>query len=365
MCYNTLVFDCPNRSPEVDKLKKKNVVNLIRYYAESNDAGFRNEAYEIARGFDAMGDHQLAEYIMAALSDANTFIPQSNVIDSAFFTKAELENESLPIPEAIADDIKGLINAVGHNAGINKFLFEGAPGTGKTVTAKQVARLLSRELFIVDFSNVVDSRLGQTAKNIASLFSEINRFVRPEKAMVLFDEIDALALDRTSSGDIREMGRATSAVFKGFDGLNKNVVLIATTNLFKEFDKALKRRFDSIISFDRYSQEDLIVVAEALLNRYLGMFKFAGRDMRLFRKIIRLMPSIPYPGELENLIKTSLAFSNPQEEFDYLRRLLYSQKTTVSDDVAKLQALGFTVREIEVLSKRSKSSVARELKERT
>ena len=344
-------------------MKKKNVVNLIRYYAESNDAGFKNEAYEIAKGFDAMGDHQLAEYIMATLSDANTFIPQSNEINSDFLSKVKLENEPLPLPDLIADDIKGLINAIGHNAGINRFLFEGAPGTGKTATAKQVARLLNRELFVVDFSSVIDSRLGQTAKNIASLFSEINRFAHPEKAIILFDEIDALALDRTNSSDIREMGRATSAVFKGFDGLSKYVVLIATTNLLNEFDKALKRRFDSIISFDRYSQEDLLIVAEALLNRYLGMFKFAGRNMRLFRKIIRLMPSVPYPGELENLIKTSLAFSSPQDEFDYLRRLFESQKSIDPDDVAELQALGFTVREIEVLTKRSKSSVARELRE--
>ena len=30
-----------------DIMKKKNIINLIKYYAEKNDAGFRNEAYEI------------------------------------------------------------------------------------------------------------------------------------------------------------------------------------------------------------------------------------------------------------------------------------------------------------------------------
>ena len=48
-------------------MKKKNVINLIKYYAEKNDAGFRNEAYEIAKGFDASGDYQLSEYIMSLL----------------------------------------------------------------------------------------------------------------------------------------------------------------------------------------------------------------------------------------------------------------------------------------------------------
>ena len=33
-------------------MKKKNVINLVKYYAEKNDAGFRTEAYEIARDFD-------------------------------------------------------------------------------------------------------------------------------------------------------------------------------------------------------------------------------------------------------------------------------------------------------------------------
>ena len=44
-------------------MKKKNIINLIKYYSEENDAGFRNEAYEIARDFDESGDYQLAEYI--------------------------------------------------------------------------------------------------------------------------------------------------------------------------------------------------------------------------------------------------------------------------------------------------------------
>ena len=41
-------------------MKKKNVINLVKYYAEKNDAGFRTEAYEIARDFDNTGDYQLA-----------------------------------------------------------------------------------------------------------------------------------------------------------------------------------------------------------------------------------------------------------------------------------------------------------------
>ena len=45
---------------EVAFMKKKNIISLIRYHAEKNEAGFRNEAYEIAKDFDEAGDYQLA-----------------------------------------------------------------------------------------------------------------------------------------------------------------------------------------------------------------------------------------------------------------------------------------------------------------
>lgn len=344
-------------------MKKANIINLIKYYAESNDSGFRNEAYKIANEFDKSGDYQLSEYIMALLSNANTFIPQINEADLKFVRKVEVNGEPLPLPEEIKSDILGIINATEHGIGVNKFLFQGAPGTGKTETAKHIARILGRELFIVDFAFLIDSKLGQTGKNIAQLFDEINNFLIPEKAVVLFDEIDALALDRTDSRDLREMGRATTSVLKGLEGLNDKILLIATTNLYKHFDKALVRRFDSVIDFNRYSRKDLVDISEVILKYYLTKFKNATRNIRMFRKIISLMKIIPYPGDLKNIIKTSLAFSNPTDEFDYLRRLYTLVSNDNNKNLKKLQNQGFTVREIEILTGMSKSQVSRKLKE--
>ena len=305
-------------------MKKKNVINLIKYYTEKNDAGFRNEAYEIAKEFDISGDYQLAEYIMSLLSDVNTFVPQGLENVSSFFEKIEANTDMLLLPDEITNDLIGVVNAIEHHIGINKFLFQGAPGTGKTEAVKQLARILNREIFMVDFSAVVDSKLGQTQKNLSMLFKEINQFVQPLKVIVLFDEIDALALDRTNQNDLREMGRATSALLKEFDRMNENVVLVATTNLYQHFDKALIRRFDSVIDFNRYSQEDILSVAEKMLDKYLDKLKLANRDIRLFRKIMKLMPQLPYPGELKNMIKTAVAFSDPNDDMDYFRRLYYA-----------------------------------------
>ncbi|MCR5737986.1 MAG: ATP-binding protein [Eubacterium sp.] len=344
-------------------MKKKNVINLIKYYSEKNDVGFRNEAHEIAREFDENGDYQLGEYIMALLSDANVLIPQTRKLNSDFFRKVENCNVSLPLPEVIKDDVIGVINAIGHNIGVNKFLFEGAPGTGKTETVKQIARILNRELFMVDFDMLVDSKLGKTSRNISELFDEMNSLEQPQNVIILFDEIDALALDRISSNDLREMGRATSTLLKSLDRLNENIVLIATTNLYEKFDKALIRRFDSVVNFDRYTREDLIEIAEEILNSYLSKFSFAGRNIKLFRKILSNMENIPYPGDLKNIIKTSIAFSKEGEEFDYLRRLYLSTSGEKKVELTNLKKSGYTIREMEILSGISKSQVARELKE--
>lgn len=344
-------------------MKKKNVINLIKYYAEKNDMGFKDEAYEIAKEFESDGDYQLSEYIVSVLSNSNSFITQSVERESEFLKKVVLHNDPLPLPIPIKEDIDGIINAISHKIGVNKFLFEGAPGTGKTEAAKLIAKILDKNLFIVNFEELIDSHLGQTQKNITKLFEDINNFVFSNKNIVLFDEIDSIAIDRINSNDVREMGRATSAMLKGFDSLKDDVVIIATTNLYKSFDKALTRRFDAVINFNRYTREDLINIAVMTTNRLLDKYDMVGKNSRMVSKIINLYDEIPYPAELINVIKTSIAFSSLDNEYDYLRNLFNKVYTKENKaDLKTLQNLGFTLREIEILTKVSKSQISRELK---
>lgn len=347
-------------------MKKQNVLNLIKYHVEKNESAFKNEAINIARYFDSIGDDQIAEYIMSLIAESNLYTPQNSDFESKFLKQIDTRGmEPLNLPIAITDDIKGIINAINHNIGINKFLFEGSPGSGKTEAAKQVTRLLNRTLYYVDFDNLIDSKLGQTNKNIANLFNEINSIPNSNNVVILFDEIDVIALDRVSSNDVREMGRVTSTILRELDrltDLNKEIVIIATTNLFSKFDKALTRRFDAIINFDRYSKEDLIEVGEFYFSSYVKIFKTVAKDTRLFRKILNLSPHLLYPGELKNVIKTSLAFSDVNYEHDYLKRLYNSLIGDLNKtDISQLYSMGFTVREIEKLTGESKSAVSRRL----
>ena len=350
-------------------MKKRNIINLIKYHAEKNEIAFRNEAHEIAKEMDRTGDEQLADYIMTLIAESNTFVPQqfdsATLDDSAskFFEEMPDQTDMLLLPSAIVQDLLGIVNAVKHRIGVNKFMLKGDPGSGKTEAVKQLAHILGRKIYMVNTAMLVDSKLGQTQKNIAELFREIGNFVQPEKALVLFDELDAIALDRTNSNDIREMGRATTAMLRGLDGLNPNVVLVATTNIYKYFDKALRRRFDFTVDFNRYSKEDLLRMAEKMLDRYLDKVKLANRDVRLFRKILNLVDPLPYPGDLQNFIKTSVAFSDPENGLDYMHRLYVTICNGKEHDIKELQGKGFTVREIGIMVGKSKSGVARELQE--
>lgn len=349
-------------------MKKQNIVNLIKYHVEKNENAFRNEAISVARYFDSIGDDQLAEYIMGMIAESNLYAPQSSDFESDFLKQIDTRAvDPLNLPIVISEDIKGIINAINHNVGINKFLFEGMPGSGKTEAAKHVARLLDRVLFRVDFENLIDSKLGQTNKNISRVFNEINSLPQANKVIILFDEIDVIALDRINSNDVREMGRVTSTILRELDrltDLNKEIVIIATTNLFKNFDKALIRRFDAIINFDRYSKEDLISVAEYYFISFVKNFKGVSKDTRLFKKILNMCTQLPYPGELMNVIKTSLAFSDTGSENDYLRRLYNNLIGNIDNtDISQLYSKGFTVREIEKLKGQPKSTVSRKLNE--
>jgi len=343
-------------------MKKQNIMNLVRYHVEKNEEAFISEVAEIARDFERSGDSAMANYLMELVSSANYYIPQSSYKNLHYLTKVDYANTPLLLPEIIEEDILGITRAISEKAELSKFLFYGAPGTGKTESAYQIARILGRDLLQVNFEQLIDSRLGETARNVSVLFDEINHLAFG-KIIILMDEIDALVLDRINVNDLREMGRVTSTFIKELDRLKENVVIIATTNLLNNFDKAIVRRFDATISFDRYSNEDLVEIADALLSSTLKKNTNSRQDMRLFNKILNNLEKIPYPGDLKQIIKTSVAFSSEVNEYDYLRKIYFSLNNNREIDIQKLKEEGYTTREIEILSRIPKSSVSRKLKE--
>lgn len=343
-------------------MKKQNVINLVKYHVEKKEDAFINEVAMIARDFEAKGDDTVAGCLMELISTANFYVPQASYRNLNYLRKVNYSTKPLILPDAIEQDVIGITRAISNKAGLSKFLFYGKPGTGKTESAYQIARILGRDILSVNFEQLIDSRLGETAKNVAKLFDEINH-LQYGKVIIVFDEIDALVLDRINSNDLREMGRVTSVFIRELEQLNEDIVLIATTNLFDKFDKAIIRRFDTIISFDRYSTEELIEVADSMLTMSLKKASNVRKDIRLFNKILKNLKQIPYPGDLKQIIKTAVAFSDETNEYDYLRKIYLALNPDNTEvPLQKLREEGYTVREIEILSRVPKSSVARKLR---
>lgn len=343
-------------------MKKQSLVNLVKYHMFNNNDSFIAEVASIARDFDRDGDSITAEVLMDLISSTEYRIPQSvNYSSLTFLEKTEYSSKPLLLPDAIEEDVMGIVRAIHNKSGMSKFLFYGAPGTGKTECAYQIARMLNRDILSVDFSSLVSRYLGETAKNISLLFDEINH-VPFSNVVILFDEIDAIVMDRINNNDLREMGRVTSQFLKCFDKVNENAIIIATTNLFSSFDKALIRRFDAVISFDRYTEEDLILIADAMLTSCVKKSTHTRQDLRLFNKILRDTPDIPLPADLKQAINSAVAFSDEAYCYDYLRKLYISLHDGVIPSIYDLKKSGYTTREIEILTHMPRSSVARKLK---
>ena len=133
-------------------------------------------------------------------------------------------------------------------------LFYGAPGTGKTETVNQLARLTGRSIMAVNVPDIKSKWVGESEKNIKEVFDRYRLAVqRSELApILLFNEADAII-------GIRREG-ATSAVDKMENSIQNIIlqemesldgIMIATTNLTQNLDPAFERRFLYKICFDK------------------------------------------------------------------------------------------------------------------
>jgi hypothetical protein len=126
-----------------------------------------------------------------------------------------------------------------------RMLFYGPPGTGKTLAAEVMARALGVDLLVVDLSSLVSKWLGETEKNLAAVFDVAER----SRALLLFDEADALFGKRTDTQDAQDRYANLETAYllqrlERYEG-----VAVLTTNLRSQLDNAFSRRFEFIVEF--------------------------------------------------------------------------------------------------------------------
>ena len=137
-------------------------------------------------------------------------------------------------------------------------LFYGAPGTGKTETVLQLARQTGRDIMQVNVSQIKSCWVGESEKNIKSLFDTYREKVKKNETtpILLFNEADAI-INKRQEGAERAVDKMENSIqniilqeMESLDG-----ILIATTNLAQNMDKAFERRFLYKIKFEKPTLE--------------------------------------------------------------------------------------------------------------
>ena len=147
----------------------------------------------------------------------------------------------------------------------NKILLHGSSGCGKTMTAKAIAQALGKNILILNLSNVVCSRIGETSQNIKQIFDKAGR----EKAVLFLDEFDQIGKARGNDDkDVGEMRRLVNTLIQLIDYYPEKALLLCATNHPEIIDAALLRRFQLRINFEMPTPEILDEYYDKLLSRF-------------------------------------------------------------------------------------------------
>jgi len=149
-----------------------------------------------------------------------------------------------------------------------RIIFYGSAGTGKTMTAYSLAKSLKRQVLAFDCSKILSMYVGESEKNVRKIFDTFYELSQKTKTepILLLNEADQF-LGARSSGNITgsdQMHNQMQNIFleqiENFRG-----ILIATTNLLENIDKAFSRRFNYKIEFSKPDKEQRLRLWKLML----------------------------------------------------------------------------------------------------
>jgi AAA+ superfamily predicted ATPase len=148
-----------------------------------------------------------------------------------------------------------------------KIILYGEAGTGKTMTAIALANSLKKDVVSLDCSKILSKWVGESEQNVREIFDSFKYITKKTKTdpILLLNEADQFLSTRTnSSSGSDKMHNQMQNIFleqiERFDG-----ILIATTNLLENIDKAFSRRFNYKIEFTKPSRENREKLWQTLL----------------------------------------------------------------------------------------------------
>jgi hypothetical protein len=279
----------------------------------------------------------LSEYDIPAAVDEVDEDEHSDILScndikpKALFYSAEDQGQIDTLQHLLEDEQLQAIRERLEKANLRKgfnCLFYGAPGTGKTETALQLARMTGRDIMQVDISSIRDKWYGETEKIVKSIFESYAQRVKKSKRIpiLLINEADAVLSVRTSvGGNNPTLEKTENAIqnillqaMEDIDG-----IMIATTNLTCNLDSAFDRRFLYKVEFHQPSveakthiwQSFIPDLAEADANVLARSYDFSGGQIEnIARKVMvdhLLFGGTPDLNHIEELCsKEQIARSN-------------------------------------------------------
>lgn len=155
-----------------------------------------------------------------------------------------------------------------------RIIFYGPPGTGKTMTAYSLAKSLKRQVLVFDCSKILSMYVGESEKNVRKIFDTFYELSTKTKTepILLLNEADQFLSSRSSGigSSADQMHNQMQNIFleqiENFKGM-----LIATTNLLENIDKAFSRRFNYKIEFKKPSEPQRAELWKNMLPEMLRM----------------------------------------------------------------------------------------------
>lgn len=209
-------------------------------------------------------------------------------------------------------------------------LFYGAPGTGKTETVLQIAKKTGRDLIQVNVSEVKSMWVGESEKNIKSIFDDYKKKVKQlaKAPILLFNEADAI-IGKRQVGAERAVEKMENSIqniilqeIEQLDG-----ILIATTNLSENMDKAFERRFLYKIQFEKPDLNCRTQIWQAMIPplndadaSYLaGKYDFSGGEIENIARHFTIQSILH--GQPENMVKSLAEFCESERlEWSRIKR---------------------------------------------
>lgn len=250
---------------------------LIRSHFNENNDQFITTALQVAaheaRNGHAEVAHEIRLLVDKAKSKTAVVVKFPNELNGLIFSeKPNVPLEALVLSEDMKARIKRIIlefrqqhklksHGLTHR---RKILLSGAPGTGKTMTARVLASELKQPLHTVQMDRLVTKYMGETSAKLRQIFDNMQGMT----GVYLFDEFDAIGGERSLDNDVGEMRRVLTAFLQFIENDTSDNLIVAATNNIRLLDRALFRRFDDVLHYDLPGQEE----RSRLIANLLGTF---------------------------------------------------------------------------------------------